>query len=88
MAFNKLKSLLMNDLQLTVFDPDHLTILATDASNIGLGACLSQIARGGLVPIAFASKMLTNQEQVYAMKERKAAGCVWVCELFSNFWLG
>uniref|UniRef100_A0A915IBA5 RNA-directed DNA polymerase n=1 Tax=Romanomermis culicivorax TaxID=13658 RepID=A0A915IBA5_ROMCU len=43
-AFNKLKLLLTNDLQLTILDPDCLTILATDASNIGLSACLSHIA--------------------------------------------
>uniref|UniRef100_A0A915IHC8 Reverse transcriptase/retrotransposon-derived protein RNase H-like domain-containing protein n=1 Tax=Romanomermis culicivorax TaxID=13658 RepID=A0A915IHC8_ROMCU len=61
-AFNKLKSQLMNDLQLSIFDPNHLTILATDASNIGLSACLSQIAQRRLVPIAFTSKMLTYQE--------------------------
>uniref|UniRef100_A0A915K674 Reverse transcriptase/retrotransposon-derived protein RNase H-like domain-containing protein n=1 Tax=Romanomermis culicivorax TaxID=13658 RepID=A0A915K674_ROMCU len=36
MAFNKLKSLLRNDLQLPIFDPNHPTILATDASNNGL----------------------------------------------------
>uniref|UniRef100_A0A915JPV9 Reverse transcriptase/retrotransposon-derived protein RNase H-like domain-containing protein n=1 Tax=Romanomermis culicivorax TaxID=13658 RepID=A0A915JPV9_ROMCU len=38
MAFNKLKSLLTNDLQLAIFDPDPRTILAANASNIGLGA--------------------------------------------------
>uniref|UniRef100_A0A915JWI6 RNA-directed DNA polymerase n=1 Tax=Romanomermis culicivorax TaxID=13658 RepID=A0A915JWI6_ROMCU len=45
MAFKKLKLLLMNALQLTIFDPDHPTILATKASNIGLSACLSQITQ-------------------------------------------
>uniref|UniRef100_A0A915K2C5 Reverse transcriptase/retrotransposon-derived protein RNase H-like domain-containing protein n=1 Tax=Romanomermis culicivorax TaxID=13658 RepID=A0A915K2C5_ROMCU len=44
MALNKLISLLTNNLQLLIFDPNHHTILATDMSNIGLGACLSQIA--------------------------------------------
>uniref|UniRef100_A0A915I820 RNA-directed DNA polymerase n=1 Tax=Romanomermis culicivorax TaxID=13658 RepID=A0A915I820_ROMCU len=35
-AFNELKSLLRNDLQLTIFDPDPPTILSSDAYNIDL----------------------------------------------------
>uniref|UniRef100_A0A915HNY7 Reverse transcriptase/retrotransposon-derived protein RNase H-like domain-containing protein n=1 Tax=Romanomermis culicivorax TaxID=13658 RepID=A0A915HNY7_ROMCU len=33
-AFNKLKLLLTNNLQLVIFDSDYWTILATDASNL------------------------------------------------------
>uniref|UniRef100_A0A915L754 Reverse transcriptase/retrotransposon-derived protein RNase H-like domain-containing protein n=1 Tax=Romanomermis culicivorax TaxID=13658 RepID=A0A915L754_ROMCU len=87
-AFKELKSLLRNDLQLTIFDPNPPTILPSDAYNIDLGACLSQIARGRLVPIAFASNTFTNQERVYAMNQPEALGCVSACEHISNFLLG
>uniref|UniRef100_A0A915IZY7 Reverse transcriptase/retrotransposon-derived protein RNase H-like domain-containing protein n=1 Tax=Romanomermis culicivorax TaxID=13658 RepID=A0A915IZY7_ROMCU len=60
MAFNKLNSLLMNDLQLTIFNPDPPAILATDASNIDLDACQSQIAGGRCLPTRKEFTLPTN----------------------------
>ena len=39
-AFEQFKQLILSDLQLTTFDPNKPIILATDASQDGLGACL------------------------------------------------
>lgn len=87
-AFNKLKSMLTTDLQLAIFDPNRPTVLSTDASNIGLGACLSQVSKGRVVPVAFSSKTLSPRERAYATNEREALACVWACNHFANFLLG
>ncbi len=87
-AFKQLKEDMINKLQLFIFDPNCDTVLAMDASNVGLGAVLSQKQDGQEVPIAFASHTLSTTERNYATNEREALAVVWACEHFEKFLLG
>ncbi len=57
-SFKKLKSILKNQIETYIYDPNKPTILSTDASDCGIGAVLSQIQNTNEVPIAFASTTL------------------------------
>ncbi len=75
-------------MQLSIFDPNCLTILTTDASDVGLGAVLSQMQNDKEVSIAFASHTLSPAERNYATNHREALAAVWGCEHFEKFLLG
>ncbi len=87
-SFETLKRLVASNLKLAIFDPSAPTMVTTDASDIGLGAMLSQIQNGKEVPVSFASHSLQPRERNFATNEREALGCVWACEYWSNFLLG
>ena len=54
MAFNELKDLLVVSPVLKIVEPDKPYILQTDASELGLGAVLSQLQENGEEqPVAF-----------------------------------
>lgn len=59
----------------------HLT---TDASNVALGAVLSQDDR----PIAFISRVLSETEESYATNEREMLAIVWALHTFRNYLYG
>ncbi len=75
-------------LKIYIFDPNCDTYLSTDASNVGLGAVLSQVQAGKEVTICFAAHTLTQQERNYLTGERGALAAVWACEYFEKFLLG
>jgi len=56
-----------------------------DASNIGLGAKLSQTIDGMERVVMYASKALTPQERKYLAYEKEALGLVWSLELFRHY---
>ena len=61
-------------------------ILATDASYIGFGATLSQIANDQKEhPIAYASKSLRKEEVNYGATELECAAIVWAIEHFHKY---
>ena len=66
---------------LKYFDPKKKTVLQTDASCKGLGACLLQDGH----PIYFASKSLTDAEKGYVAIELEALDVSWACEKFHHF---
>ena len=74
---------------LTNFDVTKDVVLTTDASPVGLGACLShRIAEGKktfLQPIAFASRSLTKAEKNYAQIEREGLAVVWAVKHFRQY---
>ena len=51
--------------------PDAETSIATDASNIGVGAVLQQFVEGHWKPIAFFSKKFTSAEAKYSAYDRE-----------------
>ena len=53
----------MAPLVLEVVEPDKPYILQTDASELGLGAVLSQVKDGEEHPVAFASRKLVPREK-------------------------
>ncbi len=87
-SFSATKRCLSENLKIYIFDPAAPTTVTTDASDVGLGAILSQVQNGKEVPIAFASRRLTKPERNYATNEREALGCVWACEHWDKYLLG
>ena len=69
---------------LPYFDVNAETTLQTDASKIGLIACLIQ--KGKVV--CYASRALTKTEQNYQNLEQEALGTIWGMEKFYYFLYG
>ncbi|KAL1139969.1 hypothetical protein AAG570_006946 [Ranatra chinensis] len=63
-------------------------ILTTDASQVAVGAVLSQGEGDSERPIAFASKKLTPAETRYSTIERELLGIVWATKHFRPYLLG
>ena len=69
---------------LAYYDPNKETILQTDASIKGLGACVLQ--QGKLV--YFTSKALTEAQKEYVVIELESLAVVWAMEKFHHFLYG
>ena len=82
--FQRLKMEISNMKALPYFDTSAETILQTDASKKGLGACLIQ---NGKV-VCYASRALTKTEQNYQNLEQEALGTIWGMEKFHYFLYG
>ena len=87
-SFNTLKAMAAKTLKVFLFDPQSHTIVTTDASDVGVGAVLSQLQGGREVPIAFASATLNPTQRNYSATEKEAWACVWACEKWEKFLLG
>ena len=87
-AFDSLKARISSPEVLVPFNPNLPTFLTTDASDVGLGAVLSQTQDGADRAIAFASKTLAPPERNYSTPERETLACVWAAEYFEKFLLG
>ena len=69
---------------LAYYNPNKPTILQTDASCKGLGACLLQNEK----PVYFASKALTELQKGYVVIELESLAVAWVMEKFHHFLYG
>ncbi|GFO12712.1 integrase core domain protein [Plakobranchus ocellatus] len=87
-AFDKIKHAIANSVRSFIFDPNAPTFVTTDASDVGLGAVLSQTQQGHEVPIAHISHTLQPRERSYAPNEKEALACVWACETWEKYLLG
>ena len=88
-SFSDIKKALLSSPVLTAYDPSLPTIIASDASSLGLGAVLLQIHKDNVRhPVAFASRSLTNAEKNYAVIEKEALGITWACDRFSDYVFG
>ena len=83
-SFNMLKKELVRAPILTYYNPWKETVLQTDASTKGLGACLLQDEK----PIYFASKALTETQRGYVAIEIKSLAIAWAVEKFHHFLYG
>ena len=79
-SFDVLKELVCKSPILSMFDPDLDVIVRTDASHIGLGACLNQMKDGVEVTVSCSSRTLSKTERAYSVGEKEALACVWACE--------
>ena len=76
-----MKKEISSGLVLAYYNPKKQTVLQTDASIIGLGACLLQ--DGKLV--YFASKALTEAQKGYVAIENEWLAVAWAMEKFHHF---
>ena len=87
-AFQQLKSLVKNIVELRHFDIHRETRIICDASHDGLGAVLEQYGASGWHPISFASRYLNPAEKKYSTNELELLAVVWATEHFRNYIYG
>lgn len=87
-CFEKCKTLLINDPILQYPDFSKEFVLTTDASNLAIGAVLSQGAIGTDKPIAYASRTLNSSEINYSTIEKELLAIVWATKYFRPYLFG
>lgn len=87
-CFKICKDILTNDPVLQYPDFKRPFILTTDASNVALGAVLSQGEIPHDKPIAYASRTLNGTEQKYSAIEKELMAIVWACKYFRPYLFG
>ena len=79
---------MINATQLSHFNYNKPLILATDASNKGIGAVLLQEHEGIETPLAHASKVLTETQKRYSQIERETLAIIFGVKKFHQFLYG
>ena len=87
-SFQKIKCEIVSDRILVHYDPDLPVILAVDASPFGLGAVLSHIVDDKELPIAFASRTLSETECNYSQIDKEALAVKWGLFKFFTYLYG
>ena len=88
-SVKKLKHKLSESPVLRVPDFSRAFIVQTDASEVGIGAVLTQTDENGHEhPIAFASRKLKPREQKYAVIEKECLAIVWALGFFHSYLYG
>ena len=87
-AFDQLKVSLTHSPVLAYPRPGGKYTLDTDASNIGIGAVLSQEQDGEERVIAYASKRLDKRQRRYCVTRRELLACVTFIQQFRHYLLG
>ena len=80
-SFTMLKKEIIKAPVLAYYNPQKETVLQTDASIKGLGACLLQEEK----PVYFASKVLTKTQRGYMAIEIESLAVAWAVEKFHHF---
>ncbi|XP_045459304.1 uncharacterized protein K02A2.6-like [Melitaea cinxia] len=83
-VFNELKKILTEKPVLQFFDEKLPVVLSVDSSKDGLGAVLLQ----NRLPVAYASKALSECQQRYAQIEKELLAILFGCERFHQFIFG
>ena len=84
-AFEKLKTDVISATKLSHYDETKPLILATDASQRGIGAVLMQKQNDEEKPIAHASKTLSSTQQRYSQIEREALSIIYGVKKFYQY---
>ena len=88
-SFMNLKEVIMSDLLLTHYDPNRKIIVAADASNYGLGACIfHEFEDGRIKAISHASRSLTPAEKSYSQIEKEALALIFATTKFHKMIFG
>lgn len=87
-CFEHCKTLLTNDPILQYPDFSKEFLLTTDASNVAIGAVLSQGIIGSDKPIAYASRTLNSSELNYSTIEKELLAIVWATKYFRPYLFG
>ena len=88
-AFEKAKELLQSAELLVHFDPKKELILASDASDYGMGAVLShKMEDGSERPVGYVSRSLNDAERNYSTLEKEALAIIFGVKKFHQFLYG
>lgn len=87
-SFQKCKELLTNAPLLQYPDFQRPFVLTTDASNVALGAVLSQGTIGSDKPIAYASRSLNETERRYSTIEKELLAIIYAVKHFRPYLYG
>lgn len=87
-AFDTLKLVLSQAPVLSAADPDHPLLVATDASQYGVGAALYQLINNTPRYIAFASRALNKAQTNYPATLRELLAVVFAVSKFRNWLYG
>ena len=87
-AFEQLKQALTANVQLSFPDFDSPFVIDCDASDIGMGAVLSQRIDGRETPIALESRKFTDAEKKWHIREKEALAILYGLTKFRRFVLG
>ena len=79
-AIQRLKHLVTSSPILTYYYPNHALRVTADASKSGLGAVLKQCHEVTWKPIAYAGRVMTQSELIYAQIEKETLAIVFACE--------
>ena len=63
-------------------------VLETDASGLGVGACLYQFVNDRLVPLWYLSKKFSRAEQNYSTRDREALAVIYALRKLEQYLLG
>ncbi|CAH2014093.1 unnamed protein product [Acanthoscelides obtectus] len=87
-CFELCKTLLTNDPILQYPDFSQPFLITTDASNYAIGAILSQGKLGSDLPIAYASRTLSDSETKYSTTEKELLSIVYAVKYFRPYIFG
>ena len=87
-AFNKLKTALIEALVLAYADPSYPFLVDIDASNVGIGAMLSQVVEGRERPVAYFSFTLSQPQRNYCVTRRELLAVVKAVNQFHAYLYG
>lgn len=86
-TFSALKTSLTSSFVLAFPDFEKLFIVDTEASDLDLGAVLSQDSEGVEKPISFASRTMAPPERRYSTTRKEWAVVVWALKTFRSYLL-
>ncbi|CAB4025806.1 retrotransposon-like family member retr-1 [Paramuricea clavata] len=84
----ELKELVSSEPVLKFYDPNKPIKISTDANRSGLGAVLQQLHGENWLPVAYASRSVTDCESRYATIELETLGMTFSCERFHQYIYG
>ena len=87
-AFTTIKTALLREAILPFPDFDKPFVVDCDASEIGMGAVLSQVIEGNERPLVMESRLLTAAERKWHIREKEALAIIYALEKFRHFILG
>jgi len=84
-SFDNLKAILTSPPLLALPSFDQKYVVTTDASDLGIGAVLQIRKDNALLPVHFASRKLTPQEQRYSTYRKEFLACLFAVEKFRPY---
>lgn len=88
-SFNDIKSAICSNCVLAHYDPSLVTLVSTDASNVGIAGVLSQVdSKGDERPVAFCSRSLSPAERKYSVLDKEALALVYSVKYFHQYLYG